>query len=181
MKIEIAEYNPARVTNFQQIKDSLPFFFKGCNPKIGCPDRTSAPCLPVKPVIDVLVGMQHVEGLHKVVKLKVSNHHFRHRVYNLSISANRLSVKLKPEKQRVNLQKIHTANDNMVHEGINHHGLVHAHIRGFRAPDWNGGAKHSAGKDRFTKMAEVKTISWHRAQETPKGKCKRPDKWQKTR
>ena len=26
-----------------------------------------------------------------------------------------------------------------------------------------------------------KTISWHRGQEVPKGKCKRPDTWQKAK
>ena len=142
MKILIEPYNTNWPSLFKEIKSELSVILNNNQPIIEHIGSTSIPDLSAKPIIDVAIGINHIDELDSLVKPLTTNSYIYIKAFNKAMPNRRFFIKLNNTQNT--FKSIYNAPDEIPHEEWHKNKIAHIHIWELNSPDW---VRHIAFKE----------------------------------
>lgn len=154
MKITFEQYNPLWKEAFKLIKKELTEVSGFLHPQIEHIGSTSVEGLSAKPIIDILIGVDHMEDLNIVPPLLMEKDYIYYENYNEDMPYRRFFVKLKAAPESLSLP-IHIKPGDVIPEELHNHALrlAHIHVLPLYSEHW---IRHIAFRDYLCTHPEIK-------------------------
>ncbi|MBB6498822.1 GrpB family protein [Pedobacter cryoconitis] len=154
MIITIQQYDPTWKRDFSEIEAELVSAIGFLNPEIEHIGSTSVQGLSAKPIIDILVGVQHEDDLDKVPPLLMDKDYVYYENYNEQMPYRRFFVKLKSSPQSLSLP-LHIRSAAAITEQLHRQDLrlAHIHVLPLDSVHWT---RHIAFRDYLRTHPEIK-------------------------
>lgn len=145
MKIELEKHNPLWKGLFENIKTELIEKIGFLHPRIEHIGSTSIEGLSAKPIIDILIGLEHSELLQEVINPLLEINYVYYPIYNEIMPYRRFFIKYKSEAYQLKILNI-VNNEQDVPKSTEEHNLrlAHIHILTYESEHW---IRHIAFRD----------------------------------
>jgi len=154
MRITIQQHDSLWKQTFNQVKEELVHVIGFLNPEIEHIGSTAVEGLSAKPIIDILVGVQHEDDLDKVPSLLMDKDYIYYENFNVQMPYRRFFVKLKASPQSLSLP-IHIRSAAEISEKLHLQELrtAHVHVLPLGSVHW---IRHIAFRDYLRTHPDIK-------------------------
>lgn len=145
MKIELEKYSPFWKDQFGDIKTELIEKIGFLNPHIEHIGSTSIEGLSAKPIIDILIGLEHFDLIQEVINPLLEINYVYYPIFNEIMPYRRFFIKHKSETNQLKILNI-INNEQDVPKSTEEHNLrlAHIHILTHNSEHW---IRHIAFRD----------------------------------
>lgn len=145
MKIELEQHNPLWKDQFGTIKTELAEKISFLHLHIAHIGSTAVPGLPAKPIIDILIGLEHSHLLGEVINPLLELGYTYYPVFNEMLPYRRFFVKHNTKADRLKMLKV-IDQEQAIPKSTEEHNLrlAHIHVLKYNSEHW---IRHIAFRD----------------------------------